>query len=389
MSAIGNAVLEAVAALRPAIRSHQADIERERCLPHALVEQLRRAGAYRLLVPESLGGAQVGVSTFFRAIELVAEGDGSAGWNVATNAALTMAVFALPDEGVKEIYRDGPDVIFSGTVGVSTSPAVPVAGGYLVTGRWRVGSGCRNSDWMGGTCQVIEDDKPRLRPDGTPEQRRFFVPTKDCTIIDTWDTVGLRGTGSHDWSVTNLFVPEARTQDFDALWSRWPGTLYDVPVQALRNGLTFSAVATGIARAAIDALAELAGSKVPTNKPGLLREQGQVQESVGRAEALLGAAQAYRVAATEDVWNTVATGAVPTREQLARCRLAALIAVENSMQATDLMYRAGGTTSIEHSHVIARCWRDIHVVGQNFTVLPEFYQLAGRLFLGLDPGPRL
>jgi len=148
-------------------------------------------------------------------------------------------------------------------------------------------------------------------------------------------------------------------------------------------------VITGIARAGIDALTELAGGKVPRGQPGLLRDQAQVQEWVGRAEALLGAAQAYRTAVSTDVWETVAARHPATLEQQARCRLAASYAVDSAMQAMDLMWRAGGTTAIERDHRLARCWRDVHVVGQHANVLPEYYPIGGRVFLGLDPGPKL
>jgi alkylation response protein AidB-like acyl-CoA dehydrogenase len=381
-------LLEAAAALRPVIRGFQDEIERERRIPRPLVAQLRAAGLYRMFVPRELGGAQVDVLTFFRAVELAAEGDGSVGWNLGTNSLAGSAVLSLPDEGVREIFADGPDVIFAGTIGPIAGQAVPVDGGYLVTGRWRFGSGCRESNWMVGTCRVFEGDRPRLNPDGTPELRRVVIPTADCAIVDTWDVIGMRGTGSHDWTVAELFVPERRTQHFNTRWTRWPGTLYALPIHAYQ-GPHFSPVATGIARAGLDALAELAGAKTPRQQQGLLREQAQVQEWVGRAETLLGAAQAYRTAVTSEVWETVAAGRPATLEQQARCRLAACHAVDSAMQAMDLMYRAGGTTSIEHSHRLARCWRDVHVVGQTFQVLPEYYLLAGRVFLGLDPGPRL
>lgn len=150
-----------------------------------------------------------------------------------------------------------------------------------------------------------------------------------------------------------------------------------------------SAVATGIARASIDALTELAGGKIPRGQPGLLREQAQVQEWVGRAEALLGSAHAYRAAVTRDIWETMAAGLPASPEQMARCRLASTHAADAAMQATDLMFRAGGTTSIARRHTLARCWRDVHVVGQNLALLPEYYVLGGRVFLGLDPGPKL
>src|SRR5262249_14752133 len=185
-----------------------------------------------------------------------------------------------------------------------------------------------------------------------------------------------------------LFVPDRRTQHFNTRWTRWPGVLYALPTHAYQ-GPHFSPVATGIARAGLDALAELAGAKTPRQQQGLLREQAQVPEWVRRAETLPGAAAAYRTAVTSEIWETVAAGRPATLEQQARCRLAACHAVDSALQAMDLMYRAGGTTSIEHSHRLARCWRDVHVVGQTFQVLPEYYLLGGRVFLGLDPGPKL
>jgi alkylation response protein AidB-like acyl-CoA dehydrogenase len=150
-------------------------------------------------------------------------------------------------------------------------------------------------------------------------------------------------------------------------------------------------VATGIARAGIDALTELAGAKVPRGRgtDRMIREQPQIQDWVGRAEALLGAGQAYRTAVLTDVWDTVAAGRPTSLEQRARCRIAASHAADSARQAMDLMHRAGGSTSFDRAHRLAECWRDLGVVTQTVTVLPEWYPLAGRVFLGLDPGPRL
>jgi indole-3-acetate monooxygenase len=382
------AVLDAAAALRPAIAGYQEEIEREQRLPPPLVAHLRAAGLYRLLTPRALGGVQADLLTFFRALELAAEGDGAVGWNLATNALAGSAVLSLPDDGIREVFANGPDVIFAGTIAPMGGVALPVDGGYRVTGRWRFGSGCREADWMVGSCQVVVGDEPRPNPDGTAEIRRVVLPAADCTIVETWDVSGLRGTGSHDWTVADVFVPERRTQHFGTRWTRWPGTLYALPIHAFQ-GPHFSPIATGIARAGLDALADLAGAKAPRQSPGLLRDQSQVQEWMGRAEALLGAAQAYRAAVSREIWDTVAAGRTATMEQQARCRLAACDAVDSAMQAIDLMYRAGGTTAIERNHRLGRCWRDVHVVGQTFQVLPEYYMVAGRVFLGLDPGPKL
>ncbi len=379
-------LLETVAALRPVVRGFQDEIERERQIPQPLVEQLRSGGVYRLLVPRELGGTQVDLLTFLRVAELISEGDGSAGWNLANNSVQQLVALSLPKEGVTEIFADGPDAMIAGTTVPGGGTGVAVDGGYVVSGRWRFGSGCRESQWMLGNFDVADAV-------GEPALRRGFFAAADCTIIDTWDMTGMCGTGSHDWAITELFVPTRLTVEVPGRlafnqWQHWPGTLYALPIHAF-IGPHHSVVATGIARAGIDALTELAGAKTPRGRTDLLREREQVQESVARAEALLGAAQTYRVAVLRDVWDTEAAGQPTTVQQRARCRLAASFAVDSARHAMDLMYRAGGTTSSQRTHQLARCWRDLQVVGQAASVVAEWYPLAGRTFLGLDPGPRL
>ena len=393
-SAECSTLVETATELRAVARGHQDEIERERRIPPAFVEQLRTAGLYSMVIPRALGGRQVDLMTYLRVAELMAEGDGSVGWNLANNAVGQLVALSLPDAGVEEIFAGGPDTIVAGTAVPGGGTAVPVDGGYLVSGRWPFGSGCRESQWMLANFEVREGDRVRQNADGTPALYRGYFRSAECSVIDdTWDMTGMRGTGSHDWTVTDVFVPEHRTVHVDGRlltnqWHRWPGTLYALPVHAL-VGPHHSVVATGIARAGIDTLTELAGAKVPRGRAGLLRENTQVQESVARAEALLGAAQTFRAAATTDVWETVASGQESTLQQRARCRLAASFAVDSARQAMDLMYRAGGTTSSKRTHQLARCWRDLHVVGQAASVAPDWYPLTGRVFLGLDPGPRL
>ena len=171
-------------------------------------------------------------------------------------------------------------------------------------------------------------------------------------------------------------------------WKRWPGVSYALPAQAW-VGPHHSAVITGIARAGIDALIELAGEKTPRGRTGLLRENPQVQDAVGRADAILNAARVYRSAMITELWNTVAAGEDTTLEQRARCRLASVYAADSARGAMDLMYRHGGSTSFERESRLAECWRDLHVVGQTVTIAPEWYPIGGRVYLGMEPGPRL
>ena len=170
---------------------------------------------------------------------------------------------------------------------------------------------------------------------------------------------------------------------------RWPGTTYALPTQCW-VGPHHSAVITGIARAGINALIELAGGKQPRGRPaGLLCDSPQVQDSVGRADAILNAGRAYRTAMITELWNTVASGRETTLEQRARCRLASTYAADSAREAMDLVYRHGGSTSFKRETRLAECWRDLHVVGQTVTIAPEWYPIGGRVYLGIDPGPRL
>jgi indole-3-acetate monooxygenase len=377
-------LLECTAELMPVVRGYQDQTEREQRIPPPLVEQLCAAGLYSMVIPTALGGQQVDVLTFLRAAELVAEADGSVGWNIGNNAVGQLMALSLPDAGVAEIFERGPSAIIAGTAVPGGGTARPVEGGYVVSGRWPFGSGCREARWM-----VANFELP-----GSSDLRRAFFKPEECTVLhETWDMTGMRGTGSFNWKVDEVFVPQHRTVQVDGRllvnqWQRWPGTLYQLPIHAL-VGPHHSVAATGIARAGIDALASLAGAKIPRGRTGLLREQINVQDGLARAEAILCAAQTFRTSVIKDVWDTIDAGRETTVEQHARCRLAASFAVDSARQALDLVYRAGGTTSSQRNHQLAHCWRDLHVVAQAASIAPEWYATAGRALLGLDPGPRL
>jgi alkylation response protein AidB-like acyl-CoA dehydrogenase len=272
--------------------------------------------------------------------------------------------------------------------------AIPVAGGYRVSGRWSFGSGSQEAAWMLGSFQILDDGKPRVSPEGKPLYWRGVFPRAETeTIPGSWDVTGLRGTGSFDWTVSDVFLPERRTMvhagiPLDNQWDRWPGVTYQLPTQCW-IGPHHSAVITGIARAGIEALIDLAGGKTPRGRTGLLCDNPQVQDAVGRADAILNAGRAYRSAMITELWNTVASGKETTLEQRARCRLASTHAADSARTAMDLVYRHGGSTSFKRESRLAECWRDLQVVGQTVTIAPEWYPIGGRVYLGIDPGPRL
>jgi alkylation response protein AidB-like acyl-CoA dehydrogenase len=387
-------LVRAAAELMPLIRGYREEIDREQRLPKALVERCHAAGFYRLVRPRALGGLQVDPLTYLRVVERLAEAAGSVGWNLCNNNIAQLVTLGLPDEGIQEIYGHGGDVAVAGTAVQGGGRAVAVDGGYRVTGRWPFGTGCQESGWMLGSFQILDGDQPRRSPDGASVYWRGVFQRSEAQIVEgSWDVAGLRATGSFDWTVDDVFLPERRTMvhagvPLDNQWSHWPGISYALPAQAW-VGPHHSAVITGIARAGIDALIELAGEKTPRGRTGRLCENPQVQDAVGRADAILNAGRAYRTAMITEIWNTVAANEETTLEQRARCRLAAVHAADGAREAIDLVYRQGGSTSYRRESRLAECWRDLHVVGQAVTLAPEWYPIGGRVYLNMDPGPRL
>ncbi len=228
-------VVQAAAALRSVIRGHHDELEREQRLPKALVEQLHAAGFYSLVRPRELGGLQADPLTYLRVVELLAEGAGSVGWNVCNNNIAQLVTLGLPDEGVQEIYGHARDVAIAGTAVQGGGRAVPVDGGYRVTGRWPFGTGCQESSWMLGSFQILDGTELRRSPDGTSVYWRGVFARSEAQIVEgSWDVSGLRATGSFDWTVDDVFLPERRTMvhagvPLDNQWSRWPGISYALP----------------------------------------------------------------------------------------------------------------------------------------------------------------
>jgi alkylation response protein AidB-like acyl-CoA dehydrogenase len=211
--------IEAARALAPQIQASAEEIERSRRLPLPLVEAMAQAGLFRLWIPRALGGEEADPATLVRVVEEVSQADGAAGWCVAIGGEYGVFGGYLPAPAAQEIYGSDPQVRTAGALRPFGN-AVAVDGGYRVTGRWPLGSGCQHSAWIVGGCRILDGDKPRLRSDGPPIVRLLFFPAVDCEILDTWHSIGLRGTGSHDYGVADVFVPAERSLSFQERWLR-------------------------------------------------------------------------------------------------------------------------------------------------------------------------
>ncbi len=362
--------------------------ESARRLDPGLASAMAEAGLFRLLVPRALGGLESEPAVMVDALAEIARGDGAAGW--CAMIASTTAVLSgwLPENEARAIFADPASV--TGGVFHPRGRAIACDGGFRVSGRWTFASGCEHCTWLLGGALVFDAPdaaRPRLRPDGVPDARLFFFPAGDVRIHDTWSTSGMRGTGSHDIEVNDLFVPAGR-----AAWPADPAlrreALYRFPVFGLL-ALGIAGVALGIARGAIDDVAALACEKVPTGGRRRLAERSAIQADVARAEAAVAGARAHVHDAIGSAWEKARRGDDLGLRDRALLRLAATDAVRRAAEAVDLAYEAGGGSSIHDASPLSRRFRDVHVATQHVMVAKPTYEVAGRVLLGLDPGGEL
>jgi alkylation response protein AidB-like acyl-CoA dehydrogenase len=342
---------------------------------------MAQAGLFRLWIPRALGGEETDPLTFVRVIEEISKADGAAGWCVALCGGNNIFGGYLPEDAAREIYGGDPDVRTAGAFR-PTGDAIVVDGGYRVTGQWPLASGCQHSNWIVGGCRILDGDQPRLRPDGTPITRILFFPAAECEILDTWHSIGLRGTGSHDFAVADVFVPVTHSLSLREPPVE-PGPLYALPTIALfSTGL--AAVALGIARHAIDILTTLAGTKMASRSRQSLRDDSTLQANLGRAEALLRSGRAFVHDVLGEAWEVANAGRTVTLAQRGALWLASTHAANTAKEATELVFSAGGSASPYTSSGLERCVRDIHAVGQYLLVAAPNYQMVGQALLGVD-----
>jgi indole-3-acetate monooxygenase len=376
-------LIRAARALAPTIKAARVDIERERQLPRALVEAIGDAGLFALWLPKAFGGPELNLADYIRVIEELARADGSAAWCATVAACYSRIAGYLQPEIAREIFDSGRTVL-AGTIN-PTGKAFAVDGGYRVTGRWAYGSGILHSTWTLGICIAHDRQGPRRASGGAPDIRLTIFPTSAAEVIDTWHVSGLRGTGSHDYRVADLFVRDDHSIScFDAKPLQ-RGTLYAIPMITVLS-VAIAAVPVGIARTAIDAAVELAQVKTPFRSSLLLRDRATFQAAVGRAEALWGSARSFLLATVSDLWDEVSSGAAASIRRRASVRLACTQAAQSAAQAVDLMYNAGGGTSLYESSRLERCFRDVHACTQHIATSTDSYEAAGRVLLGLDHG---
>jgi alkylation response protein AidB-like acyl-CoA dehydrogenase len=373
-------LMEAARALRPRILAERERIEAARRLPEDLTQELARAGFFRIYLPAAYGGLDLTPMAATEVFEELARADASVAWCV-WNGNTYWTTARWPKEVVQAIFANLDTILANSTR--PSGRAEVVEGGYRVSGRWSLVSGCQFSAWFILMCIVHEDGKPRLLPSGGPEFRFMLCPAADCNIVDTWTVAGLRGTGSHDVVVQDRFVPAPYASfHTDPLVLTDPR--YKLPLSS-RISPGLGAMALGIARSAIEALIELAGGKRQERTSQPLSEDRGAQTRLSQAEALVCSARLFLFDTVERVWHDVLAGREATVEARAQGRLASWHAVTSACQAVDLVYLTGGATSLYATCPIERAFRDVHAITQHIGVQPRILETTGRVLFGLEP----
>jgi alkylation response protein AidB-like acyl-CoA dehydrogenase len=367
--------------LLPVIRSRREEIERGRRMPRDLVDDLRGAGIFRLTVPRALGGDEAAPAEIMRAIETVATADGSAGWCVMIGISGNSVAGYMNESGAREVFAD-PSAPTAGLAAPAGS-AVRVEGGVRVSGRWPFASGITHCDWVWAGCLVMDGGQPRMTPHG-PEIIHVCMPVSQVEIHDTWYVSGLCGTGSHDFSAADVFVPDRRIFALLDPAGHRPEPLFQMPPLSLFVS-QLASVSLGIARAALDELTELAQTKAPSLYQAVLADKAVPQVEVARAEGSLGAARAFLYETVDDMWQAVSAGRQPSMRQLALVRIAGNQVVETAASVAKTANTLAGGSSIYTRSPLQRHARDADAVTHHFTVAPHAWEEAGRVLLGRQP----
>jgi alkylation response protein AidB-like acyl-CoA dehydrogenase len=353
---------ENMEALLPEIRERAEEIEQARNVPRDLAEKLRSAGVFRRYVPLSHGGDEVWPDEGATVIEEIARADASVAWVAAVGSEGASFYAYLPPETYDKIYSDGPDVIHTGVIN-ATGRAVRDGDGYRFSGKWSFASGSANADYI---CVngVLDNGDASSTAGGPPATRFGVVPADKVKIVDTWRVSGLKGTGSNDVVLEDLFVPQDWTGSFLELPTVARHPLDQRPLLA-RFGLEFAAVAVGIAQGALDDIVGIARDKIPATSQSKLGADPVLQYMLGSLATDLHMARTLLHDVARADQASVATGGPDTAATFARrARLARAAAV--SADVVEGCYAASGTTGMFESCPLQRRLRDVRAVTQHF-----------------------
>src|SRR5882724_4236743 len=378
-------LLEAVERIRPLIEEHAESAEANRQLSSVVYDAMYRAGLFRMLAPRAHGGLEMHPVDAMQVWESIARTDSAAAWNLVMYQAISAFAAWLPPEGVRELFRDGPPT----TAGALNPPgaATRADGGWRITGQVPFGSGCHHAQWLAMPAVEMEGNRPKVDlTTGQPKPFAVFFPRGAASILDTWHTVGMRGTGSSDFAVHDLFVPDRLTAPLCPLSQPAPG--FEGPLFRLWPWTAIlgeATVSVGVAAAAVDRAVRLCKTKTAAYNATPVREQQLAQYQMGKAKARVEASRdtLYR-AASAAYDETALSKARLSSDAKVRLQLAVSFAAEACAEAVRYVNDAVGASSIRLGSPFERHFRDVHVLLQHSSKSSARYGSAGRLMFGLE-----
>jgi indole-3-acetate monooxygenase len=348
---------------------HTFDIERE--LPTAVIHSMAERGLFNLWLPAAYSGAEIDPIAFADIIIALASIDGSIGWCASVAAMMSRLAGFLPESAARQIFGSGESLVAGALNPRGT--ALPIAKGYRISGHWRHVSFVKRSAWVGVACVVMRSDE-NGEASKAPELRLAFVQRDEVEIVDTWNSLGLRATGSHDVQVSGVLVPEERTIPFSALAksARQPGALFSLPPL---SPIGFAAVALGIARGAIDHVkADVAAGASSALYASRAYDLTQAETWYRSGRCLLDAA-------LSSVWTTLCESQAVTRSESASLDLACWQATHFAKQAVDLVFSISGSHALIETNALGRRLRDIHAVAQHMAFSRRAFESAAMAWL--------
>ncbi|MEZ5551013.1 MAG: acyl-CoA dehydrogenase family protein [Pseudomonadales bacterium] len=374
-------LMQRLSNIEPLIRGAAESAEARRHLDSAVASAMAQAGLYRIAVPRSLGGAEAHPREQILLIEAVSRIHGSSGWNLMIGIENMGMLGAVYDRAVTERLYADPRLIISGSLN-PLGKALREDGGYRISGQWPFVSGIHNAGYFWSQ-SIVQDAQGPVRDDRGVVLCETMVPTDRVEILDTWEVSGLRGSGSHDVVIRDLFVPDEFVSQVQRQKPVEAGVLYRLPIYS-RLAYNKVGVATGIARAAIEQFVELACEKRPRGSAALLRNRTDAQRAVAEAERIVGSARSYVFETVDALWRTVEKGDPVTAKQKALLQLACSGAASEAIRAVEMLYAAAGASVNFTTSPLGRSLRDVLVVRQHIMVSSQFTEAAGRVLLGMD-----
>jgi alkylation response protein AidB-like acyl-CoA dehydrogenase len=381
--------IERARALKPLVADAADEIEQIRQLPERVFGALSEAGLFHMMAPRSIGGGEVHPAVYGQALEQIAQADASTAWSIGQNSGCSMSAAYLEPAVARECFAPPHGILAWGPFAPGAGKAIAVDGGYRVTGRWGFASGSRHARWFGCHALVFEPDgTPRKNAQGRHAPRTMVFPKSSAEVIDNWQVIGLRGTGSDSYAVNELFVPQRYSFTRDSPDEvRETGTLYKF-TSGMMYAVSFSFVSLGMARGSLDELVRYANERVPRFGTRTIAHNNVIQGEVAKADAKIRASRAFILEAIDAVWQEALRGNRATLEQLRQLRLSCTWAINQAQEVVNTTYNLAGAQAIFSGHPLERRMRDIHAGTQQGQGRPVQFEHVGQVMLGLEPeGP--